>query len=135
MLGRRDLLRILGLGALLPLASVQEGSGGSAERRVHLIDVPVAGLQFYEGMKPEVARSLGTGDPLILKREPENPHDEKAVEVYTLSGRKLGYLPRRDNGVIASLLDQGIGIEAELCFLDAGTQSPGYPWVRICQVI
>lgn len=134
MLGRRSVLRALGLGVLLPLASVREGAGGRTQRRLRLVDVHIAGLQFYEWMKPEVARSLGTGDRLILKREPENPYDHKAVEVYTLSGRKLGYLPRSDNSVIASLADQGVEIEAELCFVDSGAGSRGYPGVRVYQV-
>lgn len=62
---------------------------------------PVAGFQYYQG--ETVIHSLKSGDELLLKAEPENPHDYYAVEIF--HGRtKLGYVPRSDNKHISRLL-------------------------------
>jgi hypothetical protein len=50
---------------------------------------------------------LKTGDKLILKREPGNRFDENAILVMNGEGRKLGYVPEKDNYVFARLMDAG----------------------------
>jgi len=135
MMGRRSFLCALGTGVVLPLITNRDDPNRLEDRRVHLIDVHIAGFRYYEGVKAEVARSLRAGDDVILRREPENAYDEKAVEVYTRSGLKLGYLPRGDNRVIASLADQDIDLRAELCFLDSGAGFREWPGVRVYQLI
>jgi hypothetical protein len=42
-------------------------------------------------------KTLLPGQPVMLLREPWNPHDKEAVRVETLSGVKLGYVPRDHN--------------------------------------
>jgi len=61
---------------------------------------------------------LVPGDALRLVREPENEHDDSAVAVHWNSAQ-LGYLPREQNGVVATLLDQGVPLEAHLVKVDA----------------
>ena len=51
-------------------------------------------------------------------REPENPYDERAILVENLEGEKLGYIPRRKNEVLASLMDAGKSIYARVCHLE-----------------
>jgi hypothetical protein len=92
-------------------------------RTFTLFEGSVAGYQFYQG--PVVISQLRTGDPLVLRREPDNPHDEWAIEVLTTSGAKLGYVPRSSNEVIAELLDQGLAVKAEIDYLDPDTDDPG----------
>ena len=71
----------------------------------------IAGFRYYEG--PEVVTRLRPGDALMLRAEPDNPHDPRAVAVY--SGRhKLGYVPRRKNAVLSRLLAQGAAIEGRV---------------------
>jgi hypothetical protein len=127
MLGRRSFLKSFGFASLLPLTIAGRSSSQPPPRRVHLIDIFVAGFQYYDGMRDEVARSLQVGNEVLLKREPENKYDENAIEVYTLSGYKLGYLPRSDNTVIAAIADQDIEIGAELCLVDLKAT----PWERV----
>lgn len=52
------------------------------------------------------------GDPLDLKREPDNPHDPRAVGVYSANGIRVGFL-RRDRAVwIGSKIDRGYPVRA-----------------------
>ena len=76
-----------------------------------LLQTPVAGFQYYEGER--LWPLLNTGDRLSLVREPANPYDDKAVAVYRQAD-KLGYIPRKDNAVIANLMDQGRSLQAQL---------------------
>ena len=60
-----------------------------------------------------VAR-LRDGERLVLKREPQNGYDRRAVAVWTEAGEKLGYLPRTDNKAVAALIDAGLTISARI---------------------
>jgi len=71
----------------------------------------------------------------LLKRQPDNQYDENAIEVYTLRGYKLGYLPRSENTVIAAIVDQDIEIRAELSFIDLEASSWERFAVSVYQVI
>ncbi|MCA1743091.1 MAG: HIRAN domain-containing protein, partial [Desulfovibrionales bacterium] len=51
---------------------------------------------------PSIYLDLKPGQTLKLKREPQNPHDSKAIEVFTSSGQKLGYVPRSHNPLSAT---------------------------------
>ncbi len=71
----------------------------------------VAGFQYYQG--PDIEPQLQENNLLMLKREPTNPYDCYAVEVYQ-NDAKLGYLPRAENKVIARLMDQGVAVKAKI---------------------
>ena len=72
---------------------------------------PLAGFRYGEGagLWPQ----LQQGDALELVREADNPHDVNAVRV-EWRGRKLGYVPRRDNAAIAWGLDRGSPLRARV---------------------
>lgn len=70
----------------------------------------IAGFQYHQGRA--VLPTLVAGEPLILQREPLNPHDPLAIAVRTAAGGKLGYLPRRLNEIPASLMDSGRSMAA-----------------------
>ena len=53
------------------------------------------------------------GDTLSLVREPANAYDPRAVRV-EWRGRKLGYVPRRDNAALAWGLDRGAALRARV---------------------
>ena len=72
----------------------------------------VAGLQYNQGQ--ELLPRLRAGQLLTLRREPNNPHDPRAIAVLALSGRKLGYLPRRLNEIPANLMDSGRPVVARV---------------------
>lgn len=58
------------------------------------------------------------GDALELLREADNPHDANAVAV-AWRGRKLGYVPRRENAALAWGWDRGERLRARISRLSA----------------
>lgn len=88
-----------------------------SERNVGICDfrLPACG-EWYDNedgtsRQAELAKCV-PGDPLDLKREPDNPHDPRAVAVFTLNGIRVGYL-RRDRAVwIGSKIDRGYKVQA-----------------------
>lgn len=84
----------LGIGEILkPLVS-----------EIHLFDTNVAGTAYLQDVTPLYA--VKAGDRLTLKRE-NNRYDEKAILVLDSQGRKLGYVPEKDNIVFSRLMDAG----------------------------
>ncbi|MBF0335785.1 MAG: HIRAN domain-containing protein [Alphaproteobacteria bacterium] len=72
----------------------------------------VAGTAYYRAV--DLAASLAPGQTLILRRQPDNPHDPLAIEVLTASGDKLGYVPRAANPPYARLMDAGHIVNARI---------------------
>ena len=72
---------------------------------------PLAGYRYGEGAA--LWPLLRSGDALELVREADNPHDSNAVRV-DWRGRKLGYVPRRDNAALAWGLDRGTPLQARV---------------------
>jgi hypothetical protein len=92
--------------------------------QVFLMETHVAGTIYHDA--DEEAKSLKSGQQLVLKREPDNPHDDLAIEVLRQNGARLGYIPRNQNGVLARLMDAGKQICAEIRSCDVET-----PWTEI----
>ncbi|TAM61179.1 MAG: hypothetical protein EPN49_07530 [Rhodanobacter sp.] len=99
---------------LLPAASSAHPLPGTT-KRLHLQDCRIAGSQYYDAHA--VLPQLHPGDPLQLRRQHNNPHDDRAIAVLWRE-RKLGYLPRLDNTVAASLLDRAHELHAEVIGID-----------------
>lgn len=96
----------------------------SVETEMLIQAVPLAGFQYHAGRA--VFPLLHIGDRLELVREPDNPHDPRAVRV-DWRGVALGYMPRLDNVDLARLLDHGQLIEARIVRLETARD----PWKRI----
>lgn len=131
---RRDFLKVLGSVTLspfvhLPPPAYAESAERLYTRKVYLQTVHIAGFFFYDGMDEDVYESLVVGDELELRREPDNPHDSNAIEVYTRRGQKLGYVPRIKNPIPAAIADQNVAIGAEIAFMESGTDE--YPPVHM----
>jgi hypothetical protein len=71
----------------------------------------VAGYTYYNG--EQIEDSLLEGKIVTFKREPGCLYDAKAVEIYA-GRKKLGYIPKKDNTLIAALLDQGITVKGKI---------------------
>ncbi|MFN3545375.1 MAG: HIRAN domain-containing protein [Thiobacillus sp.] len=97
-----------------------------AEVAAHVVlqDSPLAGFQYHAGKA--VWPQLKVGDALTLVREPDNPHDPRAVRV-EWQGRKLGYVPRRENADVARLMDRGQALSARITRLAEVRD----PWLRV----
>jgi hypothetical protein len=87
--------------------------GAPAQDTVRLVvqSSSLAGFRYHAAA--EVWTELRVGDSLELVREPDNPHDPHAVSV-SWRGHKLGYVPRRDNEVLAWSLDGGEVLRARI---------------------
>ena len=83
------------------------------EPRIQLLvqSSPLAGYRYGEGAA--LWPLLQRGDALELVREADNPHDPNAVRV-DWRGRRLGYVPRRDNAALAWGLDRGTPLRARV---------------------
>jgi len=101
----RSCLSLLLLCVALPAAA--------DEPRVRLLvqSSPLAGFRYGEG--EALWPHLREGDALELVREPQNPHDANAVRV-DWQGRKLGYVPRRENAAVAWGLARGAPLRARV---------------------
>lgn len=93
--------------------------------------LPVAGLQYYDYDRLE--ELLGrlrprAGDRLQLVRQPQNPHDANAVELWWRNGQfQLGHLPRQIATRVSPLIDAGHAIRGYA--LNAGTGQSWSVWV------
>ena len=52
------------------------------------------------------------GEPVELRPEPRNPHDEHAIAVFTIRGFQIGYLPSERAVVVGGLMRDGHIINA-----------------------
>lgn len=99
---------------------------GTAAERVRLVvhSAPLAGAQYYalDGL----GTRLRVGDALTLVREPDNRHDPRAIRV-EWRGVKLGYVPRRENRLLAAALDAGERLSARV----AQVGEDADPWRRL----
>ena len=75
-------------------------------KNIRLMETPVAGTTHIKSFKRFV-KGVEVGDRVLLLREPKNKYDDLAILVKTQNKHKLGYIPRRNNQVIASLMDAG----------------------------
>ena len=84
----------------------------------------LAGSQYYavEALWGE----MRLGDRLTLVREPENRYDKSAVRI-EWKGHKLGYVPRKNNRLVAESLDIGEALEARISKL----RDDPDPWQRV----
>jgi HIRAN domain len=79
--------------------------------RILVQSSPLAGFRHHAAA--ELWHELRVGDRLELRREADNPHDANAVSV-SWRGRKLGYLPRRENAATSWSLDRGQPLSARI---------------------
>ncbi len=97
-----------------------------AQVTAHILlqDSPLAGFQYHAGKR--LWPQMRVGDALVLRREPDNPHDAKAVRV-EWRGHMIGYVPRRENSDVARLLDRGQVLDARIVRLSDVRD----PWSRV----
>ncbi len=95
-------------------AHLQGGGALSAPfaKEIFLIETHVAGTSHVPIR--EIEPTLASGATLILRRETDNKHDPLAILIFTESGRKLGYVPRDRNEILARLMDAGKFLFARL---------------------
>lgn len=73
-------------------------------KEIHLFDTYVAGVSYLKDKS--VLQEIQIKDRLTLQRE-DNKFDDKAILILTSSGKKLGYVPEKDNAIFSRLMDAG----------------------------
>lgn len=118
---RRNFCELL-LGVLSSLVHRIKG----ADRVTHyeLDRFCVAGFQYHEG--PRWLSRISHGDAVILRAEPENPHDAGAIRL-EWKGRHLGYVPRTRNGLLVRLLSQGAPVQGRITAVAPSAE----PWQAV----
>jgi|GEM_PF-2921734 len=92
------------------------------DKAVKLTTLKVAGLQYGELPKhPFLA-----GEEVTLMRQPDNCYDKYAVAIYYM-GMHVGYIPRTNSRIIASMIDAGVVLRAHIRYYDANKE----PWERL----
>lgn len=93
-------------GELISFLHGKEKSLKPFERDIFLFDTHVAGTSYIEGIE-DLEPHLNIGEKLSFFREPENPHDDRAIIIKNADGVKIGYVPRADNAIFSRLMDAG----------------------------
>ena len=111
---RRGILRAIGLGAPLGTAMLPgfRARRDAPERTVLREETTVAGIAYYDAER--AVPTLGAGSELVLRREPGNPYDPRAIEVLTADGTKLGYVWRVENEPLAAMMDAGVRLSGRV---------------------
>jgi hypothetical protein len=126
-MGPSDLMPI-DPGLLALVKDAQHGKNGLQPfvREIMLLECHVAGTGYADAEEAEP--ELNVGDILCLQREPHNTHDAKAIQIFDEKGRRLGYVPRAQNEVLANLMDAG-----KLLFgkLDTKKWRDDWLWIEI----
>ncbi len=112
-------MRFVLISLLLVAASLQ-----AQTLKILVQSSPLAGFQYHAA--GELWPELRVGDTVILIREPDNPHDGKAVRV-EWRGRMLGYLPRAENRAVAAEMDRGGLVSGRIAKL----REHRNPWQRV----
>ena len=108
-------------------------------QRIFLMNTFVAGVNHIKGIR-KLARALKVHEKILLIREPKNEHDDLAILVKNKAGKKLGYIPRMKNEVMAHLMDAGKILEAEVAEVKDNTKecrNVYYPvdiWINVYMV-
>ncbi len=82
---------------------------------IHLFDSFVAGTTHLKDTS--VLSEIKIGDKLILRRE-NNKFDNNAVMLLSGDGKKVGYVPEKDNIIFARLMDAGKMLSATITGID-----------------
>ena len=74
-------------------------------QEVELQNCNIAGTTFLN--LKDIEPKLKKNQLLVLKREPKNKYDDKAILILTEDGQKLGYVPQEKNEILSRLMDAG----------------------------
>ncbi len=85
-------------------------------KEIHLFDTYIAGTTHLKDKS--VLDEIEVGQKLPLKRE-INKFDEKAIMLITENGKKVGYIPEKDNIIFSRLMDAGKLLSAKVTDIKA----------------
>ncbi len=80
-------------------------------KEIHLFDSYIAGTTHLDDNS--VLSDIKVGDVLSLQRE-DNKFDSNSILILNAEGKKLGYVPEKDNIIFARLMDAGKLLKAKI---------------------
>lgn len=89
-------------------------------KEIKLFDSYIAGTSYLKDKS--VFDEIELNDKLVLKRE-DNKFDDKAIMIFTESGKKLGYVPEKDNVIFSRLMDAGKLLSARITSIKKRSES------------
>lgn len=98
-------------------------------RDIFLMKRSVAGCNHVDGLEEHLGK-MEQGQRLTLLREPENKADKRAILVMD-GDFKLGYIPRKDNGILSRLMDAGKYLYATADDLVTDPMDSAFPWEAV----
>ena len=78
-------------------------------KHIFLLQQAIVGTRYLGG-SDDLVEDLKPGSYIHFVTEPDNKFDPNAVMALDEKGRKLGYIPRHENGIIGALLRAGKSI-------------------------
>ena len=94
---------------VVAIINAQKGGldiGRPFSKQIYLISATVAGTGYIDDIN-ELVKKIDVGSKLKFIREPSNKYDELAILVKDQDDNKIGYVPRKDNPILARLMDAG----------------------------
>lgn len=85
-------------------------------REIFLLETHVAGTTWHQADQVDESRLIEDVE-LTLIRRPNNEHDPLAIEI-RLDDKRLGFVPRRHNEIIARLMDAGKAFVARIALVE-----------------
>ena len=126
MITRREFVKRLGV--VLPIFAFGH-KNSSSNHKIKLTTLKVAGVQYGEC----VTDNFSPTEVLDYKREEENIYDPYAVALYS-KNKRVGYIPKENSRIIASLLDNGTALHIEVRYFYETKEPWKRLWVSVYQV-
>ncbi len=95
-----------------------------APEALFLLECKIHGSHYYDCLSLIEANQLDVGELLILNREPNNEYDTNAIEILTQNGTKLGYVPQKNNLVLANVMDQHCLVSSRIASIKKAAWEP-----------
>lgn len=116
------------LSVVLPIFAFGH-KNNSTNHKIKLTTLKVAGVQYGKC----ASDNFSPTEILDYRREKENIYDSYAVALYS-RGKKVGYIPKENSRIIASLLDYGTVLHIEVRYFDETKEPWKRLWVSVYQV-
>ena len=126
MITRRDFVKRLG--TVFPIFAFGH-KNNSENHKIKLTTLKVAGVQYAQC----VSDDFSPAEILEYRREKENIYDPYAVALYS-KNKKVGYIPKENSRIMASLLDNGMVLQIEVRYFDVTKEPWKRLWVSVYQV-
>jgi HIRAN domain len=90
--------------------------------QLHLIGIVGEAMMNADGQSRQIElQRCSSGEQITVVREPENPHDNKAVRIDSIRGVTIGYISKQDRW-LADLMDKGVPVRGIINDVTGGTR-------------